>query len=385
MKKILCVILSVIMVFPFAIAAFAAPTTEKVLKFNDDGKFKILQFNDTQDIDRCNKRLVEFIEAAVDSEKPDLVVFVGDQLSDNFPGATPERCAKAIDNVLEPLEKRHIPFLMTLGNHDHDRETALDENGQYEVYAKYDMCYAAVDGQDHFTYNVPVMTNDGSKIAFNIYMMDTNNHHETGGYAGINAEALKWYNDTSAALKAKNGGEPVPSLLYQHIPCKEIYNLLKESKFTDKDAVYAQRDGKWYTVDTSKAQGKMGEAPCSENFDVITGQYQAWLENGDIMGAWFAHDHVDNFTGVTDDGIRMGYNGGSGFRSYGATSGRTCRVFELDENNVENYTTRSVTYTDVTGKEVGFLINDLMTPALLTILMRVVYFFFGGIIALLES
>lgn len=33
---------------------------------------------------------------------------------------------------------------------------------------------------------------------------------------------------TSDALKAENGGEPMPSLLFQHIPVPEIYELLKE-------------------------------------------------------------------------------------------------------------------------------------------------------------
>ena len=73
----------------------------------------------------------------------------------------------------------------------------------------------------------------------------------------------------------------------------------------------------------------MGEAPCSENFDNITGQYQSWLEKDNIIGAWFGHDHVNTFEGVTDDGIRMGYNGGTGFRSYGNGDRDLCVCLNL--------------------------------------------------------
>ena len=75
MKRALAVILSVIMLLSCCTVAFAAEKAtindkgEKVLKFNTDGKFKILQINDTQDTDKLNKRTEAFIRAAVAQEK----------------------------------------------------------------------------------------------------------------------------------------------------------------------------------------------------------------------------------------------------------------------------------------------------------------------------
>lgn len=380
MKKVIGVILSFVMVFTFSFVVNATET-EKVLSFNEDGSFKIMQINDTQDVGKnADGRMLEFVAAALDKEQPDLVVFVGDQLSDVYPFGTKEDMTLAIQNVLDLVAERNIPFLMTLGNHDHDNMDVLSEEEQYAVYTSYENCYATANGTDGFTYSVPVKSSDGKDTVFNIYMMNTHNKAEDGGYSGINAEQVEWYKNTSAALKAANGGEVVPSLLFQHVPVKEIYSLFTECEYNDDGAVYSRRDSKWYKLDETKAEGNFGEAPCSENFDRVTGQYEAWLECGDIMGAFFAHDHVNTFVGTNDDGVTMGYNGGAGFRSYGLGDDRCVRVFELNEDDVENYSTRLVTYEEATGKEIAVVFSDLFTPALLTYLMKVVYFCFGWLI-----
>lgn len=390
MKKVLSILLSALMIFgccAFAFAEDAAPA-DKTLKFNEDGTFKILMINDTQDVGKGgDSRMTNFLKAAVDSEKPDLVVFVGDQLSDVYPGANAADYKIAVDNILQPLEERNIPFIATLGNHDHDRASVMAEADMYKLYDAYSMNYSTENGPDPFTCNVEVKTSDGSKTAFNIYVIDSNNKvpGEGLGYAGINEEQLAWYNETSAALKAANGGEPVPSLNFQHVPVKEIYNLLKECDWNTKGAIYSRRDSKWYTLDESKASGHLGEAPCSENFDRITGQYEAWLANGDIMGAFFAHDHVNNFMGTTDDGIVLGYNGGSSFRSYGIAGDRSVRIFELNEDDVTGYTTRLVTYNELMDPDVNFVLGDLMTPAILNYVMKVVYALFGWAIKLFKK
>lgn len=380
MKKVLCVLLSVVMVLSCAVIGIAAEE-EKVLKFNEDGTFKIMQINDSQDIGKgVNSRMVEFIEAALDKEQPDLVVFVGDQLSDFYPFGTKEDMIKSIDNIISPLAERNIPFLVTLGNHDHDHFDKFSKAEQFAAYASYDNCYMPTDGWDEFTVNAPILTSDGESVAMSIFMMNTHNKAESGGYSGVVAEQNTWYEEVSAELKAANGGKNVPSMVFQHIPPKEIYSLLEVCSWNDDGAVYSQLDGNWYKLDETKAEGALGEAPCSEDFDNITGQYQSWVATGNIMGAFFAHDHVNNFVGTTDEGIVMGYNGGTGFRAYGVGDGRSVRVFEFNENDVENYATRSLTYKEVVGKDVNIIISDVFSPTLLTDIMKIIYFFFGWLI-----
>lgn len=383
MKKLISVLLTLIIVFVCSVCAFADGSD--VLKFDSGGHFRILMINDTQDVGKGSRsETAAFINAALDREKPDLVVFVGDQLSDMYPNATKKDYKLAIDKIIKPLQDRSIPFLVTLGNHDHDRADVMSEEEMFEVYASYDNCAAVKGSNDPFTYNVPVYSSNGSSALFNIYMMDTNNKKD-GGYEGIRAFQLEWYNSVSASLKSENGGKPLPSLLFQHVPVKEIYSLFTECKWSDENAVYSSRDGKWYVLNETMASGQLGEAPCSENFDVQTGQYQAWVENGDIMGAFFAHDHVNNFVGTTDDGITMGYNGGTGFRAYGADCGRTMRVFDIYENDVENYETHLIYYQDLVGEKGGNLFFDTFSPSLLNSLMKIVYFFFGWAIELAKA
>lgn len=399
-KKILSVLLAVLLVFSASVCAFAADdcAVDK-LQFGTDGKFRILMLNDTQDVGKFgNPKMPNFVRSVIEKTQPDLIVFVGDQLSDIYLLPSLEDYKLALDNVLSICEELKVPFAVTLGNHDHDRCATVPEAEQWtEIYSQYKYCVNGRAGGsfgtnfgevDYFTCNLPILSSDGKKVAFNVYMMDSNNNDGTngnkGGYDGVNPDQIKWYEQTSDALKAANGGKVVPSLNFQHVPVKEIYTLFKECRWTEKDAIYSRRDGKWYVLDESKViDGKLGEAPCSEDFDTITGQYQSWLKKGDIVGGWFAHDHVNTFCGYTDDGILLGYNGGSTFRTYGKADRRTARVFDIDENDPANYETHLEYYEDVIG-ESGFSFADIFTPALLTYLMKVVYALFGWAIELFK-
>ena len=402
MKKILSVFLAAVMVLLTSVCAFAADgcAVDK-LQFDSNGKFRILMINDTQDVGKnVNKKMPAFFRKALEKTQPDLVVFVGDQLSDMYPFPSLEDYKLALENVCGICEEMKIPFAVTMGNHDHDRCKTVSEEDQWkEIYSQFTYCVnGRVGGSfgtnfgttDYFTCNLPILSSDGTKTAFNIYVMDSNNNDGSngnkGGYDGVNPDQVTWYKNTSDALKAANGGKVVPSLNFQHVPVKEIYNLFTECAWNADGAIYSRRDGKWYTLDESKVVpgGKFGEAPCSEDFDTITGQYQAWLEKGDIVGAWFAHDHVNNFEGITDDGIRMGYNGGSSFRAYGNGGDRSVRIFDIDEKDPANYETHLELYRDITGESKDFYFSDLLTPEWLNRIMKVVYFLFGWAINLFK-
>ena len=80
-KALLAVVLCAAMLVAAASPAFAAVDNNDVLRFNKDGKFKIMQISDTQDIDIPREAMIMFMEKALDAEKPDLVVFTGDQLA----------------------------------------------------------------------------------------------------------------------------------------------------------------------------------------------------------------------------------------------------------------------------------------------------------------
>ncbi|MGN0468225.1 MAG: metallophosphoesterase family protein [Acutalibacteraceae bacterium] len=378
MKKALSVLLALVMIFALCSSAFAAGTqTQNSLSFGDDGKFKIMQVNDTQDIDNMNKRTVEFLKAALAAEKPDLVVVPGDILSDMFIGANEARIKKALRAFASIFNDAKVPFAVTFGNHDHDLEDIVSIEEMMNVFKEFEYCITN-EGCDPGTYNIPIMSSDGSRMALNIYMMDSNNKDGVAnGYTGCYANQVEWYNQKSAELKAANGGEVVPSLVFQHVPVKEIYQFLTQVSVKESNhAVFSLNDYKWYVLNKDyiidEENAIFGEAPCSEVFDSTSGEYDAWVQNGDIIGAFFAHDHVNNFVGKTDDGIILGYNGGTGFRAYGSGDKRSVRIFELDENDVASYTTRPVFYRDLCST-ISYYPSDIMSTAIFGDILR---FFF---------
>lgn len=390
MKKILSVVLAVVMVFSLCTVAFAgvnfnADGSTKVT-FNEDGTFKILHVNDLQDTQSMKAKTTQFIKAAIESEKPDLAIIPGDNLSDTmtYLGTTKAKMTKAIQNICKPFEDAGIPFAVTFGNHDHDLEDVMSKEDQMAVYRSFSKCVWA-EGPDVATFNIPVYSHDGSKIVTNIYIIDSNNKDSktsVNGYTGLYPEQVQWYKDTSNALKAANGGKVVPSLIFQHVPVKEIYDCLTEvDKSKANIATYSTETKKWYVLDKQYVispadQTVLGEAPCSEGQDTSTGEYEAWLEQGDIMGVFYGHDHVNNFVVKDKNGIVQGYTGGAGFNAYGDGDKRTMRVFNLTEDDVENYETHSIYYKDICGS-VSFVFSDIMSTAIFGNILRFIYRLFG--------
>jgi len=360
-KKLISVVMALCLTaalfFP-ASAAAKSTGEKKPLQFNSGGTFKILMMNDTQDTDFTNPKMINFINKALDTEKPDLVVLVGDNVADLFFGATKARVNKAIDNIIQPIAKRGIPFAVVFGNHD--GETGVSEEDQMAMFTSYADCYAIDEGPSLSgvgTYNLPILNSDGTKTAFNIYMMDTHNKDANGDYDGVHADQIAWYEATSNALKATNGGKVVPSLLFEHIPVQEIYKLLKEVPFGTDGSV--RKGTTWYTLNENLATGTLLDIPYSTV--AYTGQYESWLKQGDIVGAFFGHDHVNNFVGKTPDGITLGYNGATGFRAHGNGDRRSMRVFNINENDPADYETHSIYYGDLMNDHFSFYISDIIS------------------------
>ena len=323
-----------------------------MLKFRADGSFRILQINDFQDNETADPRSVAFLDAILDKYRPDLAVLVGDQLS---PDAlmTEQQMKAALKNELQPLEERGIPFLYTFGNHDHDQDASLDRAGQAALYDAYAMSRATHNGPDPGTYNVVIYAADGRTPKLNIYMMDSNEWYGDFMVTGVNPSQVQWYRETSDALRRDNGGLPLPSLLFQHIPVKEVFQLLKAVPADTPGAVTSMFSSDRYVLnDAAEFLGDrnvLKENICCENLKKITGQYEAWVEKGDLIGAYFGHDHVNTFVGKTADGIVLGYNGGFGFDTYGDGDERFARIYDFKENDVTSYRQTTLYYS----REVG--------------------------------
>ncbi|MBQ3149749.1 MAG: metallophosphoesterase family protein [Clostridia bacterium] len=332
------------------------------LKFNKDGKFKILQLTDIHGIYKKAPDTIRLIEKALDSEKPDLIVFTGDQIKGYglsfLTGDKNVKVRQAIDNFLKPVSDRNIPFVATYGNHDPQVGLSFDE--QLAIYKEYNGCITA-DSEytyDASTFSVPVMTSDGSDTALQLYLIYSGTS-SSDGYEPVAPERVEWYRTVRDKLFEKHG-RYIPSFVFQHIPVRETYELFDEVSKKHPDAIKAFRThkGKYYKLKDQYSDGKIKLYEPPAVSDINTGEFDALTEKGDVVALFFGHDHQNNFYGNVR-GVDLGYSPACGFGEYGNGVERGVRVFEFDEKDVRNYKTRIVTYRDYFGKKVIKPLNNL--------------------------
>ena len=234
------------------------------MRFKKDKSFKIMQITDIQEIPDISPDTLALLEAAVEAEKPDLVVYTGDQIKGygvTYKGKGDEltnAVSNTIKRLLEPVTKRNIPYAVTFGNHD--RQVGISNAEQFEkIYKNIGNCIGeqavGIDGGG--TCNIPIYSSDGEKIVNNIYLSDSGTDAKGGGYEPFDKKIIKWYRATRDDLK-KQSGAYVPSLVFQHIPMCEFYNVLKHVKSTTKYAIRAYRTHKneYYVLgDSCKKDG----------------------------------------------------------------------------------------------------------------------------------
>lgn len=327
-----------------------------MLKFQN-GKFRLMQITDIQDTQFTSKDTIDFITAALEKEKPDLVVLTGDQVKSYgfsmFLGSREDNIRKTIKNILAPLEKTGTAFTYVYGNHDVPKKSG-DYDFQTDIYESSPCC---VNNEAFARFNrtdclcIPVYSGDGKKPEAALYLID-NCGKLPGGGNGVNSCQMDWMDETNNALSALNGNEKVPALVFQHIPVYEMYELPDEVPQKTKGAVEGncRKRGHYYkATDEMKARGEfMGENIACPG--TPSEQFDRWIKMGNIMGAYFGHDHNNCFTGNVR-GVDLGYTPGAGFNVYGPDLNRGVRIFEFDENK-PGYETRMVFYKDILGNKV---------------------------------
>ena len=341
MKKILSILLAVSMLFSFCVFANAE---DNPLKFGSDGKFTVLQISDPQDDHNPAYDLVNFIKISIDETNPDLIIFTGDIVEDSRAGdigidgepfregveidgdyeATLENVKIACAAVFGAAEEAGITFTVTQGNKVY--ACGVTNEDWLKIYSSYKNCLAVDESSDadgRIDHNLEIKASDSDKTVFNIWLSDT-------GRNSVSQEQIDWYKTESAALKEANGGEAVPSILFQHIPVADMGNLFEECNFWDEGA--SIEGGKCYRLNHDLANGCHAGAMVPGQ---TTEQFKAWKECGDVLGAYFGHWHTEGYTG-TWDGIELGFTYGCEFAKVGPYGVRVFTLYEDDINNFDN-------------------------------------------------
>ena len=326
-------------------AAIAAPSGKDgivrgELRFREDGTFTIVQFNDTQDGPRTDRRTIALQEAVLDDVAPDVALINGDVI-DGSPTSALE-AKQAINNVVRPMEDRGIPWALTFGNHDEDSSarTGMDEGAYLEFVRQYphNLNTAGARGITGSGNQVlGVRPSRGGGEAFALWLLDSGRYapeqiagQDFEGYPDwdwLRPDQVQWYLETSAALERRNRGL-VPGLVFQHIALWEHRFAWFASVDSRSEADHARAAEKHSII------GERNEDECPGPFN--SGMFAAMLQRGDVKGLFVGHDHINTY--VADYyGIQLGYAPGTGFGTYGLGGQeehrlRGARVFRLDED-----------------------------------------------------
>ena len=271
MKKIMSFLLAVLIASSFS---FLAVADDDGLRFGDDGTFTVLQISDPQDDHYPAYDMVNFIKLAVEETNPDLIVFTGDIVEDSRVGdpgvdgegvregvlvdgnyeQTLSNVTVACEAIFAEAESRGIPFAVCQGNNDY--KSGVTNEDWLRIYNSYENSLTVDESEDsegRIDFNLEIKGADG-KTVFNIWMMDTKS-------GSVTDEQIEWYKAESAQLKEKNGGKPVPSILFEHVPTSDPGFLFEECNIWDEGARLL--DGKFYRLNKEIANGYNARYKCT--------------------------------------------------------------------------------------------------------------------------
>ncbi len=223
LKRILASILSLILALTVWNGPVTASAAGEDLKFNADGKFKIVIFSDVQDQFPVYQRVLNTMRQAISREDPDLVVFLGDNTEQNFKEADLSDLRMTLNQILGPVVDAGVPYAFVFGNHDDQSYYSgqrTDKDAMFAVYKSIGDCRTTDPAPEIYgtgTCKIPIYASSGSSLAFDLYMMDSNAYqipNDThSGYGSPHTDQLEWL--------AASKDEGVNALLFQHIPMPE--------------------------------------------------------------------------------------------------------------------------------------------------------------------
>ena len=278
------------------------------------------------------------------------------------PYETEEETKKLINALMNIFESRNIPVAVTFGNHDSE-QGAMSRDDLMEYYNTFSCSVSVDDGETLSgcgTYNIPVLSSNGEKLKFNLWVFDSGDYDEEGRYSCVKPDQIEWYKETSEALEAQEG-KKVPSMVFQHMIVQEIWDemFFKVPFYVDTltekygDTIY------FFGPDTSVLNGFLFEPPSPGYYN--HGEFDAMVERGDVLAILVGHDHYNTYD-VESEGIRLINTPGASFNAYGTEFTRGSRLITLHEDDPENFDTEVITVNDAAILDKAFAESVGTTP-----------------------
>lgn len=352
-KKIFTVMsLAIFGILVFSFSSYAYDKTE--LQFNSDGKFTILLFTDIEETELPMSDSVKLWSAAIEKVKPDLIVYNGDNQNVGSGADALESLKKAIAEITKPASDNSIPFAVVFG--EKDAACGISKDKQLEIYESIAGCFTETQtakSSGTGAYNITIKSSKTEKDAFCLWFFDTCStlsDEETLFKPSAQKQAEsqnQWYEAVSESLKEENDGKALPSIVFQHEPVPEIYELLEQTDEKTSDSVKGKGDNASNNYILSEnASGTLNRGPYLSNS--MADRFDLWKQQGDVIGAFFGHEHVNDIEGYVD-GIYLSQTFKSGVRGYGEAKYSGVRVITLDENDPSGFETESISLNELIG------------------------------------
>lgn len=320
MKKIL----SAIICFLALQGVTVTHAADTDLRFRNNGEFRIMQITDTHFKwgKSASDAVTELIDEMIAREDVDLVVFTGDNVYS-------EGVEKALHAQLKPFDDNKTPFVVLFGNHDHQFELAQDE--QWDIFRTfpYNIQPDKLADGSYPDFALPIYSSTGDNVAQVIYNFDSHAGYKTrdiSRYDWLGFDQISWYRQMSKRYARENGGKPVPSIMFFHIPLPEY--------------AYAYDHHAKYAKGAKTVPGVLGTK--GENVScpkLNSGMFDSIKECGDVRAVFCGHDHDNDFALMWQDVLLAygRYSGGNTVYNHLGKNGVRIIVLHEDSDKIDTY------------------------------------------------
>ncbi len=295
-----------------------------IRKITKERPLKVLGFTDTHldGYPGCYAMTKKLLKETIETEQPDLVVFVGD----NVTGGDNLERAHDFTRLMTEL---NVPWAPAIGNHEGDNPESISREEMISIFMTSPNCMIPSvkaklpDGTDVWgvaNYSVPLYNEEG-KVCHRFIFMDGGDgmsdedkvrlgfqDYPRFVYDFIKDNQIAWYRE-----EIKN--DECPSMIFCHIPLPEHEDAVEKGELL---------------------AGYNLEGICCSRYN--SGMFAAMKEEGKTMAFVVGHDHV-NASRYLYEGVQFIYNRMSGFSSYNAISSKGkdklmqgCSIYYIHED-----------------------------------------------------
>jgi len=293
-----------------------AVSCSRTLRFQSNGKFKIVQFTDMhfgengQNDEKTMKQQAQILKW----EQPDFVVISGDSISGHHysqkVGCMKDGVAGCYPLTVRAMMDANITWAYILGNHDGEGNLSREQVMKLDLGYPLSMSQMGPNSiSGHSNYVLQVLGSNSDKAVSHLYFMDTGNRECMGvpGWSCMMPDQVEWYRTTSMELRRKHGAI-LPSLAFFHIASQEYMTSLNNLQ----------------------GRGTKKETVCCSS--VNTGILGAFKEMQDVKATYVGHDHNNDYI-VDYNGVTLNYGRKTGFGGYfGKHFKRGARVIQITES-----------------------------------------------------